>query len=142
MTYNSPYRYWPAENGHCLYIFHPILEGQKLFLRSFFRKLLPLCMANNQEQVMMGAYGSFSFSEYLWRLFNWLVLKLHYCIYLWDIYAKVMFCIAKTLSKGLKSFLASSAWHRWLKEPTMMSERINLHLNFKCTRNQTLRVWI
>jgi hypothetical protein len=40
-----------------------------------------------------------------------------------------MFCIAKTLSKGLKRFLASSAWHRWLKEPTMMSVRINLHLN-------------
>ena len=33
-----------------LYIFHPIFESQKHFLRSFFRKILILCMVSTQEQ--------------------------------------------------------------------------------------------
>ena len=30
--------------------FYPIYEGQKLFLRSFFYKILTLCMVSVQEQ--------------------------------------------------------------------------------------------
>ena len=36
-----------------LYIFYPILEGQKHFLRSFFRKIVLLCTVSIQERVMM-----------------------------------------------------------------------------------------
>ena len=36
-----------------LYIFYPIMEGQKRFLRSVFRKFLPLCMVSIQERVIM-----------------------------------------------------------------------------------------
>ena len=33
-----------------LYTFYPIFEGQKHFLRSFFRKILTLCTVSIQEQ--------------------------------------------------------------------------------------------
>ena len=38
---------------HGLYIFYPILEGQKCFLRSFFRKSLPLSMVSIQERFII-----------------------------------------------------------------------------------------
>ena len=41
-----------------LYTFYPIFEGQKHFLRSFFRKILTLCTVSIQERVMMAAYGT------------------------------------------------------------------------------------
>ena len=33
-----------------LYTFYPIFEGQKRFLRSFFRKILTLCTVSIQER--------------------------------------------------------------------------------------------
>ena len=36
-----------------LYIFYPILEGQKRILSSIFRKFLTLFMVSIQERVMM-----------------------------------------------------------------------------------------
>ena len=36
-----------------LYIFHPIFEGQKCFLRSLFSKILHLCMVSIQERVKL-----------------------------------------------------------------------------------------
>ena len=36
-----------------LYIFHPIFESQKRFLRRVFHEILDLCMASIQEQVIM-----------------------------------------------------------------------------------------
>ena len=38
---------------HFLYIFYPILEGQKRFLRCFFCKFPPLCMVSIQEQFII-----------------------------------------------------------------------------------------
>ena len=36
-----------------LYTFYPIFEDQKRFLRSFFRKILTLCMVSIQERVIV-----------------------------------------------------------------------------------------
>ena len=36
-----------------LHPLYPIFEGQKSFLRSFFRKFLTLCMVSIQERVIM-----------------------------------------------------------------------------------------
>ena len=36
-----------------LYTFYPLFEVQKRFLRSFFLKILALCMVSIQERVMM-----------------------------------------------------------------------------------------
>ena len=36
-----------------LYILNPLFEGQKRFSRTFFQKILPLCMISIQERVMM-----------------------------------------------------------------------------------------
>ena len=48
-----------------LYIFYPILEGQKSFLRSFFRKFLTLFMVSIQERVMMTSI------RYVFRSLSW-----------------------------------------------------------------------
>ena len=42
-----------------LYTFYPIFEGPKRFLRSFFRKILTLCMVSIQErfQIKSRNYG-------------------------------------------------------------------------------------
>ena len=36
-----------------LYILYHILEGQKIFLRRSFRKIVPLCTVSIQERFMM-----------------------------------------------------------------------------------------
>ena len=52
-----------------LYTFYPIFEGQKRFLRSFFCKILTLCMVSIQErfQVKSGLY---------WRAYGNLYVQL------------------------------------------------------------------
>ena len=52
---------------HCLYIFYPILESQKRFLRSFFHKSLPLCMISIQERfIIKRAYGKQYIQQFIW----------------------------------------------------------------------------
>ena len=36
-----------------LYIFYPLFEGQKRFLRGFFHKILALCMVSIQERFLI-----------------------------------------------------------------------------------------
>ena len=48
-----------------LNIFYPILKGKKVFLTSFFHKILPLCMVSIQERVMMA------------RILYYLLLPIH-----------------------------------------------------------------
>ena len=52
-----------------LYTFYSILEGKKRFLRSFFRKILPLCTVSIQERVMMARV------QLVCRLFNYNIMQ-------------------------------------------------------------------
>ena len=57
-----------------LYIFYPLFEGQKCFLRGFFHKILALCMVSNQERVIMARVRYLLFLNLKDRLFEILML--------------------------------------------------------------------
>ena len=46
---------------HSLYIYYPLFQGQKRYLRSFFHKIQPLCMVSIQDRfiINMGLWWQF-----------------------------------------------------------------------------------